>query len=214
MIEHIKRVVSEFLAQFVTTKYGQISSYNPNDYTVKVILMPTMEETGFVPLSAPWVGNNFGAVFGPAIGDSVRLDFVDGRIEACLVGGRFFNNSARPPVVQSGQAAIVDSKGSYVKLNNDGTITLGAPTGITSTTPLLKQVGNFEVDGNTTLNGDITQTIGSGTGTATLAGNLSAPGTITGITDVIGGSKSLKGHTHPDAQGGNTGPPKIGRAHV
>jgi len=207
MIEHIKRAVSEFLAQFTTTKYGQVSAYNPNDYTVKVILLPTMEETGFVPLAAPWVGNNFGAVFGPAIGDSVRLDFVDGRIEACLAGGRFFNDSARPPVVQSGQAAIVDSKGSYVKLNNDGTITLGAPTGITSTTPLLKQVGNFEVDGNTTLNGDITQTIGNGTGTATLAGNLTAPGTITGTTDVIGGGKSVKGHTHPDPQGGNTLPP-------
>jgi hypothetical protein len=207
MIEHIKRAVSEFLAQFTTTKYGQVSAYNPNDHTVKVILLPTMEETGFVPLAAPWVGNNFGAVFGPAIGDSVRLDFVDGRIEACLVGGRFFNDSARPPVVQSGQAAIVDSKGSYVKLNNDGTITLGAPTGITSTTPLLKQVGNFEVDGNTTLNGDIKQTIGNGTGTATLAGNLAAPGTITGATDVIGGGKSVKGHTHPDPQGGNTLPP-------
>jgi phage gp45-like len=207
MIEHIKRAVSEFLAQLMTQKYGQISAYNPNDYTVKVILMPTMEETGFVPLSAPWVGNNFGAVFGPAIGDSVRLDFIDGRIEACLVGGRFFNDSARPPVVQSGQAAIVDSKGSYVKLNNDGTITLGAPTGITSTTPLLKQVGNFEVDGNTTLNGDITQNIGSGTGTATLAGNLTAPGIITGQTDVIAGTISGKTHTHIDPQGGDVGPP-------
>ncbi|MGN6085782.1 hypothetical protein [Trinickia sp.] len=207
MIEHIKRVVSEFLAQFTTTKYGQISAYNPDDYTVKVILLPTMDETGFVPLSAPWVGNDFGAVFGPAIGDSVRLDFVDGRVEACLVGGRFFNDSARPPVVQSGQAAIVDSKGSYVKLNNDGTLTIGAPVGITSTTPLLKQVGNFEVDGNTTLNGDITQTIGSGTGTATLAGNLTAPGTITGQTDVIAAGKSGKGHVHADPQGGNVGPP-------
>lgn len=207
MIDHIKRVVSEFLAQFTTTKYGQISAYNPDDYTVKVTILPTLEETGFVPLSAPWVGNNFGAVFGPAIGDSVRLDFVDGRVEACLVGSRFFNDSARPPVVQSGQAAIVDSKGSYVKLNNDGTITLGAPTGITSTTPLLKQVGNFEVDGNTTLNGDITQTVGSGTGTATLAGNLTAPGTITGQTDVIAAGKSGKGHIHADPQGGNVGPP-------
>jgi hypothetical protein len=128
MIDHIKRVVSEFMAQFTSTKYGQISAYNPSDYAVKVMIMPTMIETGFVPLSAPWVGNNFGAVFGPAIGDSVRLDFVDGRVEATVVGGRFFNNSARPPVVQSGQAALVDSTGSYVKLNNDGTLTVGANT--------------------------------------------------------------------------------------
>ncbi|MDR5729321.1 MAG: phage baseplate assembly protein V [Terriglobia bacterium] len=208
MIDHIKRVVSEFMGTFTFTKYGQISAYNPNDYTVKVLILPNLtDETGFIPLSAPWVGNNFGAVFGPGIGDSVRLDFMDGRVEATVVGGRFFNNSARPPVVQSGQAAIVDSKGSYVKLNNDGTITFGAPVGITSTTPLLKQVGNFEVDGNTTLNGDITQTVGSGTGTATLAGNLTAPGTITGQTDVIAGTKSGKTHIHADPQGGDVGPP-------
>ncbi len=175
MIEHIKRVVSEFLAQFTTTKYGQISAYNPNDYTVKVILLPTMDETGFVPLSAPWVGNNFGAVFGPAIGDSVRLDFVDGRVEACLVGSRFFNDSARPPVVQSGQMALVDSKGSYAKLNNDGTVTIGAATTMTLTGV------NVNIDASTQcainspniiLNGPIEQGQGSNAGNASMGGML------------------------------------------
>lgn len=205
MIDHIKRVVSEFLAQFTTTKYGQISAYNPNDYTVKVILMPTMEETGFVPLSAPWVGSNFGAVFGPAIGDSVRLDFVDGRIEACLVGGRFFNNSARPPVVQSGQAAIVDSKGSYVKLNNDGTVTINATTTMTFSAVNVNVNASTQCainSPNIILNGPIEQGQGSN------AGNASMGGTLTVTTDVIGGGKSLKTHTHT-AQGANavTTPP-------
>ena len=204
MIEHIKRVVSEFLAQFIMPKYGQISAYNPSDYTVKVILLPTMEETGFVPLSAPWVGNNFGAVFGPAIGDSVRLDFVDGRIEACLVGGRFFNNDARPPVVQSGQAAIVDSKGSYVKLNNDGTVTINAAATMT-----LSAV-NVNIDASTQcainspniiLNGPIEQGQGSN------AGNASMGGTLTVTVDVVGGGKSLKNHIHGDPQGGDTTAP-------
>ena len=204
MIDHIKRVVSEFLAQFTTTKYGQISAYNPNDYTVKVIILPTMEETGFVPLSAPWVGNNFGAVFGPAIGDSVRLDFVDGRVEACLVGGRFFNNSALPPVVQSGQAAIVDSHGSYVKLNNDGTVTINAASTMTLSGVNVNINASTQCainSPNIILNGPIEQGQGSN------AGNASMGGTLTVTTDVIGGGKSLKSHTHPDPQGGNTGPP-------
>lgn len=204
MIEHIKRVVSEFLAQFITTKYGQISAYNPNDYTVKVILMPTMEETGFVPLSAPWVGSNFGAVFGPAIGDSVRLDFVDGRIEACLVGGRFFNNSARPPVVQSGQAAIIDSKGSYVKLNNDGTVTINAATTMTLSAVNVNVNASTQCainSPNIILNGPIEQGQGSN------AGNASMGGTLTVTVDVVGGGKSLKSHIHGDAQGGDTTAP-------
>ena len=172
-----------------------------------------MEETGFVPLSAPWVGQNFGAVFGPAIGDSVRLDFVDGRIEACLVGGRFFNNSARPPVVQSGQAAIVDSKGSYVKLNNDGTISFNAATGmyfsaqtiamqatqtigITAGTEITNSAPAIELDGQ------VTQGTGPQGGTATLNGP------VTVNNDLTAEGKSVHNHTHT-AQGANavTTPP-------
>lgn len=193
------------MANFTSTKYGQISAYNPSDYTVKVILMPTLEETGFVPLSAPWVGNNFGAVFGPAIGDSVRLDFVDGRIEACLVGSRFFNNSARPPVVQSGQAAIVDSKGSYVKLNNDGTLTIGAPIGITSTTPMLKQIGNMEVDGTMLVTNTITGQGGMAISGDNGTGHASS---VTGNTNFVGGV-TANGHdigsTHQHVNSGGSG---------
>lgn len=184
MIDLIKRVVADFMASFSPTKYGTVSAYNPNDYTVKVILQPEGIETGFVPLSAPWVGNNLGAVFGPAIGDVVRLDFIDGSAQATVVGGRFFSVNARPPVVQSGQAAIVDSAGSYVRLNNDGTITLGASTGITTTTPLLKQVGDLLVTG------DISDQNG-------------AHGTVRSLRD------AHNGHDHSDPQGGSTGGPSI-----
>lgn len=207
MIEHIKRVVSEFMANFMSTKYGQISAYNPDDYTVKVTIMPTLKETGFIPLGAAWVGNNFGAVFGPAIGDAVRLDFIDGRVEVSIVGSRFFNNAARPPVVQSGQAAIVDSKGSYVKLNNDGTMTFGAPVGITSTTPLLKQIGDFEVDGTMLVTDTITGQGGiaisgdNGTGNAsTVNGNFDTTGTITNNGHDIGST-----HKHINSGGSGLG---------
>lgn len=213
MINHIKRVVSEFMANFTSTKYGQVSAYNPDNYTVKVMLMPTMQETGFVPLSAPWVGNNFGAVFGPAIGDSVRLDFVDGRVEAALCGSRFFNNSALPPVVQSGQAAIVDSKGSYIKLNNDGTMSFNAATGmyfsaqtiamqatqtigLTAGTEITNSAPQIEMDG------ELTQGTGPQGGEATING----PATVN--NDLTAQGKSVHGHTHT-AQGANavTTPP-------
>ncbi|MGA7781077.1 MAG: phage baseplate assembly protein V [Paraburkholderia sp.] len=205
MIDHIKRVVSEFMANFTSTKYGQISAYDPNNYTVKVMLMPAMKETGFIPLSAPWVGNNFGAVFGPGIGDSVRLDFMDGRVEATVVGGRFFNNSALPPIVQSGQAAIVDSKGSYIKLNNDGTISINAATGmyfsaqtiamqasqtigLTAGTEITNSAPQIEMDGQ------LTQ------GTGPNGGNATLNGPVTVNLDLTAEGKSVHGHTHT-AQG-------------
>jgi phage baseplate assembly protein V len=214
MIEHIKRVVSEFMGNFTLTKYGQISAYNPNDYTVKVLILPNLtDETGFIPLSAPWVGNNFGAVFGPGIGDSVRLDFMDGRVEATVVGGRFFNNSARPPVVQSGQAAIVDSQGSYVKLNNDGTMTFNAATGmnfsaqtivmqaaqtigLTAGTEITNSAPQIEMDGQ------LTQGTGPQGGTATING----PATVN--NDLTAQGKSVHNHTHLEhGAGSQTSPP-------
>lgn len=213
MIDYVKRTVSEFLATFTTTKRGQISAYNPNDYTVKVLILPTLEETGFLPLAAPWVGNNFGAVFGPAIGDIVRLDFVDGRLQACLAGGRFFNDSARPPVVQSGQAAIVDSQGSYVKLNNDGTMSFHAATtmnfsaqtiamqasqtiGLTAGTEVINSAPQIEMDGQ------LTQ------GTGPQGGNATLNGPVTVNNDLTAEGKSVHNHTHT-AQGANavTTPP-------
>lgn len=158
MIEMIKRVVADMIGLQAKTQYGTVTAYNPNDYTIKAMIQPNGPETGWIPLASPWVGKNLGAVFGASLGDQVRLDFVDGEIEAALAGSRFFNVNSRPPIVNAGQAAIVDGAGSYVRLNNDGTITLGAPTGITSTTPLLKQVGNMEVDGNVVVTQNITAT--------------------------------------------------------
>jgi phage baseplate assembly protein V len=213
MIEHIKRVVSEFMSGLTQTKYGQISAYDPNNYTVKVLVMPTLQETGFIPLSAAWVGNNFGAVFGPGIGDSVRLDFMDGRVEATVVGARFFNNGAQPPVVQSGQAAIVDSKGSYIKLNNDGTMSFNAATGmhfsaqtiamqatqtigLTAGTQITNSAPEVEIDGQMTQ------------GQGPQGGNAAMNGPLTVTNDVIAEGKSVHGHTHLEhGAGSQTSPP-------
>lgn len=194
MIEFIKAVVADMLNMQKRTEIGTITAYNPNNYTVKVQIQPDGPETGWIPLSAPWSGNGLGAVFGPVIGTDCRIDFIDGQIEASLAGARFFNAKNPPPVVQSGQGAIVDGAGSYVKLNNDGTITLGAPTGITSTTPLLKQVGNMEIDGTLLTTQNITSE-------ADIIDQNGVKGTLQHVRD------QYDIHTHTDAQGGNTGTP-------
>ncbi len=195
MIETIKRVVADMLNMQAKTQYCTITAYDPDTYTVKVVLQPDGVETGWIPLGAAWVGANLGAVFGPPIGTDCRIDFVGGVPEASLAGARFFNANNPPPVVQSGQGAIVDGAGSYVRLNNDGTITLGAPTGITSTTPLLKQVGNMEVDGTVT----ITQNL-------QVNENITATQSISDLAGTHGSVGSLRtaydGHTHSGVQTG------------
>ena len=210
MINHIKKVIAEYLASIMQPKLGTITAYNPQTYTVKVMIQPEGVETGFIQIATPWAGSNFGAVFGPAIGDLVRLDFIEGSVQAGLMGGRFFNNANPPPVVQSGQCAIVDKGGSSIKLNADGTITLSAPIGITSTTPILTQNGNLTVNGNVAITG--TELVsGAITGQGGIAVSGGSGASVTGnmtITagDVKADSISLKNHTHADPQGGNTGP--------
>lgn len=186
MIERIKQEISKFLTNLIMPKYGIVQSYNPGAYTVKVLLQPQQILTGDIPLASQWVGNGFGFVCGPNIGDAATLNFIDGSLQASIVVGRTFNDSARPPVVQSGQMAMVDSKGSFAKLNNDGTITFGAPTGITTTTPLLTQNGNTTFNGNVQVNGGVIAT-----------------------GDVVANGISLDNHDHGGVQSGGdfTDPP-------
>lgn len=44
-------------------------------------------------------------------------------------------------------------------------------------------------------------------GNLIVTGDINSSGTITGTTDVIGGGKSVKSHTHTDSQGGSTTAP-------
>lgn len=73
----------------------------------------------------------------------------------------------------------------FIRITDDG-IEVISPAGVTITAPTVTINGNVEVDGD-----------------------ITATGTITGDTDVIGGGKSLKTHTHGGVQtgGGTTGPP-------
>lgn len=76
-----------------------------------------------------------------------------------------------------------------------GAMTADVTGNTTVTTPTMT------INGNVVINGALTQGKGSAGGACSMNGPL----TVT--NDVVAGGKSLINHTHPDAQGGNTGPP-------
>lgn len=78
------------------------------------------------------------------------------------------------------------------------TVEINASTSTTVTTPTFTVNGNAVVNGNTTMAGGVTQT---GGGAASFSGSMAVTG------DVTAQGTSVHNHTHPDAQGGNTGPP-------
>lgn len=91
------------------------------------------------------------------------------------------------------------SSGTYVRINKDGTIDFSCKDYNVNAEDVTFNCATFNVNTNVTnivspvvnITGDITQT-GSGTSTG----------------DWVSGGISQTGHTHPDAQGGSTGPPQ------
>jgi hypothetical protein len=109
-----------------------------------------------------------------------------------------FSQATKISGISTSKAQLRSNDGStFVELDPAGQIVnVVAPGGMTLTTPTVTITGVINVQNQ------------QGAPTAsTIAGSMTASGTITGQTDVVGGGKSLKTHTHSDPQGGNTGPP-------
>jgi hypothetical protein len=76
-------------------------------------------------------------------------------------------------------------------------MTINAPAGTTTNSPTIL------LNGNVTYVGNFAGQAGNGGD-----GNATLPGTLTALTDVIGGGISLKTHIHPGDSGGKTGQPE------
>jgi phage baseplate assembly protein V len=178
------------------TKLGNIVGYDPGMYAVKVAIQPGGNQTGWIPLLTPWAGNGWGMFCAPNLGDMVEVQFQEGDYDAPISCMRFFTDTNRPLKVPAGEFWLVHSTGSMLKFTNDGKVTF------TSNTDM-----NVTVNGN--LNAAVTGNITSNAAQWNHTGNMTVTGTLTGTTDVIGGGKSLKTHTHSGVStgAGNTGAP-------
>lgn len=148
----------------------------------------------------------------PNLGDLVEVQFQEGDYDAPISCMRFFTDTNRPLKVPAGEFWLVHATGSMLKLTADGKVTLNSNTDLNVTVG-----GNFNatVTGNVVanvsgnLNAAVTGTITSSAGQWNHSGNMTVTGTLTGTTDVVGGGKSLKTHTHSGVTtgAGNTGVP-------
>lgn len=177
-------------------RLGTISGYDPSRPAVKVMLQPEQNETGWIPLGSIWAGNGWGMFAAPPLGIQVEVTYIDGNIDAGVVGLRYFSDVDQAIAVQSGEFWLVHARGQFVKLTNDGKLTVSDGKGAT-----------------VALNGDGTitsaATTWNHTGTLNVTGDVNVSDTLTATTDVVGGGKSLKTHQHSGVQtgGGESGPP-------
>lgn len=164
-------------------KAGLVTDYDPVAYAVKVLLQPEGIETGWLTLETAMAGNGFGIFAGPINGSQAIVSFLEGDREVGWVTGFLPSDEDAPPNVPAGEVHVIHKTGAFLKFLNDGTISVKATAGIKSEGPWTH------------------------TGTLHTTQDISCDTTMTATTDVVGGGKRLKTHTHTDPQGGNTGPP-------
>jgi phage baseplate assembly protein V len=190
LTNHMRKVGQQVLDALAKTRHGLVSSYDPNNYAVKVRLQPDDTETGWLPLKSIFIGNGWGLFCPPTIGDAVEVDFQEGSVEAGSVGWRFFNDEDRPVSCPAGSFWLLHQSGSGLKFNADGSVELTAHTNLTAT-----------------VGGDLIANItGKMTATASefdLTGPLKVTGPITATQDITAGSISLQNHVHGGVQAGS-----------
>ena len=133
ILNRVRVECERVLSRLAKPRHGFVVNYDPNRYAVRVAIQPEGTPTGYIPLKSDWVGNGWGDVAGPSIGDTVELSFQEGVLEAAVVSGRFFNAKNPPPPVPSGERWIIHKTGSLLKFHNDGSVEVTAAGNMTLT---------------------------------------------------------------------------------
>ena len=176
-------------------RLGIVSSYDHANYCAKVRIQPEDVETGWLPVTSPWIGNGWGMFAPPTPGDMVEVQFQEDNFEAGFIVGRFFNDKDRPLDVPAGEFWLVHKSGSFLKFHNDGTVELNSNGTLTSTAPQWNHTGPVRVTGDMTVTGNIVATIDISDHTNKSMSNMRT---------------TYNGHSHADPQGGSVGTPSAG----
>lgn len=187
-------------AAFSGTRQGIITAYDPGEYAIKVELQPSGEETGWIQLGSPWVGNGWGLAAGPMIGAEIQIDFDSGNISTGMGGLQFYNNDDRCPGPPSGEFWLVHQSGSLLKFLNDGAVLIQDKAG--SVISMNGDgTGNATFDSGLTITGN-TKIVGALLVTEDITDNNGAHGTVQSIRT------TYNGHTHHEnGQGSDTNQP-------
>ncbi len=195
-INQIRQFAQQATQGQAQTRVGLVSGYDPNTYSAKVAIQPEGVETGWLPITSIWVGNQWGLFCPPTIGEMVEVEFQGDSFESGMIVGRFFYDSARPLNVPSGEFWLVHEKGALFKLLNDGSATFSDGHGATVTLngdgSITSQANTWNHTGPVNVIGDV-----SVTGAVQATGNISSGASV---SDSKSSMQSLRdtynGHKH------------------
>ena len=103
-------------------RFATVTSVNAPAATARVTLQPEGVLSGWLPILSPWIGAGWGLWSPPSPGDQVLVLAQEGNAEHGVIIGRAFSSTQTPPATPVGELWLIHSSGSFVKLQNDGTI--------------------------------------------------------------------------------------------
>jgi phage baseplate assembly protein gpV len=121
-------------------RFGLVSSFDPVAYAARVMLQPENILSGWLPILSAWVGNGWGLAAPLTPGDQVLVVAQEADAEHGVIIGCVWSAVDKSPGAASGELWLQHQSGSFLKLHNDGTIAMQAPT--------VNVTGNLVVSGN------------------------------------------------------------------
>lgn len=103
-------------------RFGTVTSVNPAMATARVTLQPEGVLTGWLPVLSLWTGAGWGMCCPPSPGDQVLVVAQEGDAEHGVIVGSAYSKTHMPPNTPVGELWLVHKTGSFIKLQNDGTI--------------------------------------------------------------------------------------------
>jgi phage baseplate assembly protein gpV len=120
----VRREIQRTIEDRMQGRVGTVSSYDPDRHAVKMLLQPEEIETGWVPIASPHIGNGFGIVVGPGIGDQMTIGYHEGDLNSPYASGRLFSDDDQPPVAQSGELVLQTQAGVVIKADKTGALSI------------------------------------------------------------------------------------------
>jgi phage baseplate assembly protein V len=124
LLNLVRREAHRVVNQWSRPRVGLVSAYDPDRHAVRVRLQPEDVESGWIPVTEQHVGNGFGIVMGPNIGDQFEVQFQGSDGETGRILGRLYSNEDRPPRVEAGEVMIRHQSGTRIFLDKNGVITI------------------------------------------------------------------------------------------
>ncbi len=145
-----RREVERVLKLQLQPRMGNVVEWDPKTHRAKVELQPEGVTTNWIPVESPWIGNGWGLVAAPSVGDQVKVTFPEYGSNQGVIVGRVFDQRNPPPQVdlKEGEFLLVDKEGSWLALNpSTGKLRMNGQSEVNTQSPqkVTSQVGGNKV---------------------------------------------------------------------